>query len=358
MIAEPEGDLTWSPLLMIRPPVTPGDYRVRISDPLHQIHANVDVAALMDFMCATTYDVAHSNEGQSLGDELRRRSWLTDANEPDSDHILAMRQWWDYGWHPSLSYYLWSRRREYADTRDSEGHIRSDLIHRYLQSEGSPSPRTTDISHSIRLPADVNLPVVTVRDSLLKRRTARRFNQKRPVTLDQLSAVMWHSLSDIRRVRLASIDEPRHYLRSHGTAIDPYLAVMNVTGLDEGFYSYSVEHHALSLISTGNVRADLERILIGMAAPRTAAFSVILVADFPRYQWRYRHNRALRHLYMTSGRVGQRVILAAQAFGMGTLPTPAVRDGVADDALQLDPLRQAVLYTLTCGFVSTRKGFR
>jgi nitroreductase len=81
----------------------------------------------------------------------------------------------------------------------------------------------------------------------------------------------------------------------------------------------------------------------------TAAWTLGMVADFPRYQWRYRHEHGLRRLYMESGVIGQELVVLAMSYGLSTLVTPAQRDRLYLDLHQLSPDRYAPVYTLTMG---------
>jgi SagB-type dehydrogenase family enzyme len=182
----------------------------------------------------------------------------------------------------------------------------------------------------------------------MARRTTRAYAPS-PVRIADLSNVIAHGLDDVRTNRLLAKQDELEWLRSHGTAFDLYVVAYRVDDLTPGAYRYDFIDHTLQLVRPGDLRSEMSAILVGMRAPETAAFTLILAADFAQYQWRYRHERALRHLYMSAGRSGQRLLVAAQAYGLGTLPTPATRDAATCDLLRLDPRVSTPLYTLTMG---------
>jgi nitroreductase len=93
----------------------------------------------------------------------------------------------------------------------------------------------------------------------------------------------------------------------------------------------------------------MARILLGMRAPETAAWTLVIVSDFAQYQWRYRHERALRHLYMATGRIAQRILVVGHTYGLGSLPTPAMHDLDCCDLLGIDAETHAPVYSLTMG---------
>jgi nitroreductase len=71
--------------------------------------------------------------------------------------------------------------------------------------------------------------------------------------------------------------------------------------------------------------------------------------DVSQYQWRYRHERALRNLYIESGNLFQRVLVVATALRLSGLPTPAFSDETVAALLNLNSVRQFPVYSLTFG---------
>jgi SagB-type dehydrogenase family enzyme len=138
-------------------------------------------------------------------------------------------------------------------------------------------------------------------------------------------------------------------LNSYGVAFDFYIVVFEVESLTSGIYFYDLRDHAVLLLRSGTFRPVMTGLLSNQAAPDTAGWTILLVADLPQYQWRYRHERALRNLYLEAGRIGQHLILTSTLFGLATLPTPALADRDLSALLQLDPVRQTPIYSLTMG---------
>ena len=91
-------------------------------------------------------------------------------------------------------------------------------------------------------------------------------------------------------------------------------------------------------------------VLQGMHSPATAAWTLGMVADFPRYQWRYRHEHGLRRLYLESGILGQELVILAMSYGLSTLVTPAQKDRAYLALHDLPEGRYAPIYTFTMGW--------
>jgi SagB-type dehydrogenase family enzyme len=332
----------WLPLLVMRPSGTSG--RMEVSDPVQHRRATVSCVDLLDLVAPTA--AAGTPRRDAVAAAFRDRGWLPGARL-DEGRLSAFRRWWQRGWHPSLSYYLWSRHHTYQDYTDSDGQVRRGLVTRYLEA-GPPPPRRSVEGELLPLPAPTPVPDRTVGELLMQRRSVRAYAPV-PVTTQCLSDVLAHGLADLRAVRSLPKDRTLNWLRSHGTAFDFYLVNHAVTDLAEGVYHYDLEAHGLRAVRLGDFRDRMARILIGMRAPETATWSLVVVADFAQYQWRYRHERALRHLYMSVGRVSQRLIVVGHALGLGSMCTPAACDLDACDLLGIDADRQAPLYTMTMG---------
>lgn len=340
----------WLPLLSFRFSDDGEKVAIIASDPLHRVRARIDQAALLDLLEHQAQDDDASEVGKPppLRSKLAELGWFP-ASDVDDETLRHAKFWWKNGWHPSLEYYLWSRQANYRDVADDSGEIRRALVRTYLESDGAPPERLTSSGARHALPAPPALPNdCPLGILLITRRSVRAFAHDR---LDEtlLSAALYHGLDDVRRRRQSQFDDELDYLQTHGVAFDIYVIVYDVRGVQEGVFQYDLEHHELIAGEAGNHRDRMTRILCGLRSPETAAWTIVLAADFAQYQWRYRHERALRHLYMAAGRLGQRLILVSLAYGLGTVPTPATHDRELCELLRLDRDRQAPIYTLTTG---------
>ena len=275
-------------------------------------------------------------------------SGMIDNMELSKEDAEKVRHWWARGWHPSLDYYLWSRCGHYCDEHDPTKKHRRETLESYLKA-GGPPPRLKPKGASLALP-EPQKPVWTVSlaEILLRRESVRRYVPK-PISQEALSAVLWHGLSQVRYFRKRPIEDPTDYLKSMGSAFDFYLVIYNVDHVAPGAYYYDITEHTLTPTNCGNFRKEMFHILRYMPAPGTATCTLIMVADFAQYQWRYRHERALRHLYFESGRIAPKALVTAMRYNLGMLLTPAQIDSKTVELLNIDPIRQCPIYTLTMG---------
>jgi SagB-type dehydrogenase family enzyme len=202
-------------------------------------------------------------------------------------------------------------------------------------------------AHDLPAPA-MPLPA-KLKDVLIGRRTARTFSQE-PIPASHLSGLLWYGLGGIRARREQEIrSRPLSYLDSYGSAWDIGVMIYAVEGWQSGSYRYDVRGHRLHLVRAGDFREEMVDVLQGLASPRSAAITIGLVANADVYQWRYRHEHALRRLYLESGHVAQMLIVLGAGYELKTLVTPAQRDSDFLDLHGYEAIRHMPIYTLTMG---------
>lgn len=350
---------SWSPLVKLRPAPIENEGQIDVVDPVTGERLRIDSDLLVEFIASEDANASETRV-ESLRRSLEDHGLLSvDSSESGSQPLSSEAiHWWHRGWGASLEYYLWSLRASFADRNDDmEASIRRTSVSNYLTSDGPPPDRIRPVGDVTRLTNRWPTPLLAeASEILLSRRTTRVFDSS-ALTLPVLSYVLWEGANDVRSSR-RSFDpsKPETYLMSFGVAFDLFVVVYSVNDLGPGIYYYDTDEHGLVSVRPGVFRGTMRDMLFGQPAPSTASFSIFICADFPQYCWRYRHERALRHLYMDTGRLGSDLILAAQAQGLASFETPAVRDGLAAELLRLDRVRQAPLYTITSGIPMVNDG--
>lgn len=342
-MSQPNGRV-WPVGMRIRPPADPAAAHVEVADTVGGRRFRWSADALSAFIL----------DGADAGDRLTgdRGSWLraVEAAGGGRGRLAAgWRHWLDRGWYPADQYYAASRRWRYADIDDQDRAVRTRVLERYLAAEGPPVAEAYPDGPRTALPGPAPAPERSVARLLTGRRSGRAYVPM-PVPKATLSGLLWYGLAQVRKRReRTDPSRPLSYLDSFGSAWDFYLCAFDVADLAPGTYCYDIRRHDLIGIRLGDHRDAMARILQGMWSPRTAGWTLGLVADFPRYQWRYRHEHGLRRLYLESGIIAQELIILAEAYGLATLVTPAQQD---TPYLQLHGLgndRYAPVYTLTMG---------
>jgi hypothetical protein len=331
---------TWPLGLWISPAVDPASAKAEVADSVTGRRFRWSPDALAGYILRDDHD-----------------TWLRDIAASADRGPLApgWRHWKEREWHPSDQYYVASRRWHYVDIDDIDGAVRSDAVRGFLEKDGPPAAEVLPDGPRVALGSPQPPPATESLARLLVSRRSGRAYVPRSVALDRLSGLLWHGLAHVR-ARRERIDDarPLSYLDSFGTAWDFYLCVYDVEGVEPGAYRYDLRAHELIGIRPGRHRAAMMDILQGMRSPMTAAWTLGLVADFPRYQWRYRHEHGLRRLYLESGIIGQELIILGGAYGLSSLVTPAQKDTPYLSLHGLPNDRYAPVYTLTMGL--TRAG--
>ncbi len=156
-------------------------------------------------------------------------------------------------------------------------------------------------------PDEAQLPDEALDEVVRRRGSTRVFDAQRPITLEQLSALLERSTRGV----------PADFLDPLGvTLLDLYLIVHGVEGLAPGAYHYCREEHSLELLREGQFRQAAGRLGLGQALPAQAAVDVYSLTDLPRVLDRF-GNRGYRAAQLEGGITGGRMYLAAYAQRFG-----------------------------------------
>ncbi len=203
-----------------------------------------------------------------------------------------------------------------------------------------------NMGNSFQLPEPVTEGEVSFEEALNRRKSIRSFSS-RPVTLKEVSQLLWAAGG--QRVDAVT----RHSLTYPSAGgINPlyfYLAAGNVDGLEAGLYRYRASDHSLALIKEEDVRRDLSRAALGQGFIAAAPFSIIITAQPDKLGSRYGERGEERYVYLDAGHAGQNIYLAAVSRGLGTVAVGAFNDGSLAGLLEL-PSSQKPLYIYPLGW--------
>jgi SagB-type dehydrogenase family enzyme len=338
--------MKWKPTLTIRENHIGDRKGIQLSDPINMKRLLVAKEDMLELIAGID-----SERKRELESALADQGALAEDWSSLSEWSAGLDHWEKRNWNLALSYYLWARRDTFLDEGPEYESIRCEALNTMLSQSDLPLP--SNISDSERIDLGDVLPIPqdqSVGAILQSRRTTQVFRSDGTVDSHTLGGLLKESFSVSRRHHTPDIKEHIHnILHGVGFSFDPYLAVFNVDGLTPGIYYYNISQDRMRLESEGDYRQDVCAALIGHNQALTAACTVFLVVDFQRFQWRYRHERALRNLYVDAGRMAQYLILVATAFGLKNHITPATVDTSFATLLNIDPERRQVFYGITLG---------
>jgi SagB-type dehydrogenase family enzyme len=183
--------------------------------------------------------------------------------------------------------------------------------------------------------------------SIKSRKSHRRF-QAVPLTLEELSYLLW-ATQGIRKE--AGDGTAYRTVPSAGCrhALETYLCVLNVTGLEPGMYRYlPLEHELLFLYSDENLSGKIVNAALGQPYPGKAAVTFVWTAVPYRMEWRY-DLAAHKVILLDAGHVCQNLYLGCSAIRSGTCAIAAYHQDKMDELLQVDGEEEFAIYLAPVG---------
>jgi len=190
------------------------------------------------------------------------------------------------------------------------------------------------------------LPGADLLSSISNRHSRRQFSRS-PLTLEELSFLLWAT----QGVREQSAGHVLRTVPSAGNrhALETYLCVLNVQGLDRGLYRYlPLEHQLVVEYRDGGMAEKLARAAFGQNWMSDAAAVFIWSAIPYRTEWRY-SLAAHKVILLDAGHVCQNLYLACEALQAGTCAVAAYDQELMDELLKLDGRDEFVIYLAPVG---------
>src|SRR3990167_1310363 len=207
------------------------------------------------------------------------------------------------------------------------------------------TPTTQIISRlKIKLPDPVYSSKISIEEALKRRRSAREYNNE-PITLHQISQLLWAaqgitSPNGFRTAPSAGALYPLHV----------YLGSANVKDLPSGIYRYLPTEHSLELLTTGDLRAPLAVAAFDQSSIKTAAAAIVIAAVYPRTTNKY-GDRGSRFVAMEAGHASQNIYLQAVSLKLETVAVGGFDDVIVKKIMNL-PSDQSPLYIMPIGRMS------
>lgn len=188
--------------------------------------------------------------------------------------------------------------------------------------------------------------------ALFRDRKSQRVYTEQPVSLAQLSFLLWatQGIKELRGKAYATLRTVPSGGARH--PFETYLAVRLVDGLRPGIYHYLPMEHALEFLGLPeNFDEQIADSLSGQkwAAKANVVFYWSMVAY--RAEWRYgiyAHRVAL----IDAGHLGQNLYLAAEGVGLGCCGIAAFEHELCCRMLEIDGIEEFPVYTMPVGTVS------
>ncbi|MCF7912397.1 MAG: SagB/ThcOx family dehydrogenase [Candidatus Cloacimonetes bacterium] len=181
----------------------------------------------------------------------------------------------------------------------------------------------------------------------LQRSSVRKYSDDE-LKLEELSYLLWSTQAIRLEINAAT---SKRFVPSAGSrhALETYLAVINVEGLEAGIYRYLPQEHALLYI---HIPEDFPKLITASVKGQswaTKANVVFYWSAVPyRMEWRYAVASS-KLILLDAGHVCQNLYLACNAVDCGTCAVAAYDQAAADELLQLDGEEEMVIYIAPVG---------
>ena len=184
----------------------------------------------------------------------------------------------------------------------------------------------------------------------IERRKSRRAYLKTPLTLEEISFLLWATqgmrgkIFEGHAYRTVPSAGCRH-------ALETYLVVLNIDGLNPGIYRYlPLSHQLLFEYSPERLAEKIVSAVFGQPYPGNAAATFIWCAIPYRMEWRY-GLAAHKVIAIDAGHVCQNLYLACEAINAGTCAIAAYDQEALDRLLCVDGEEEFAIYLAPVGKV-------
>ena len=191
---------------------------------------------------------------------------------------------------------------------------------------------------------------VELKQLIANRRSRRKF-AKQQFTLAEFSFLLWAT----QGIKSASADGSASFrtVPSAGArhALETYICINNIEGLDRGLYRYlPIEHKLLVIRRDENIMRDIASACCGQSWMATSA-AVFVWSTIPyRMEWRY-SIASHKAIALDAGHVCQNLYLAAQAIAGGVCAVAAYIQNEVDKVIGLDGKDEFAIYIAAVGKV-------
>ena len=195
----------------------------------------------------------------------------------------------------------------------------------------------------VKLPRPELEGKVSLEEAIARRRSVRRYRAE-PLTLSQLSQVLWSAQGitaggELRAAPSAGATYPLE--------IFAFVGKQAIDGLEAGIYHYEVDSHSLVCSQRGDLRRELARAALDQGFIVSAPVDIVICAIYTRTSYTY-GRRGERYVHMEVGHVGENIHLQAVALGLATVEVGAFDDEEVRKVLDVEE-RIKPLYIMPLG---------
>lgn len=193
------------------------------------------------------------------------------------------------------------------------------------------------------------IPAVDLLAAIQRRKSQRQFRHAL-LSVEELSFLLWttQGIRASRNKGFAFRTVPSAGCRH---ALETYVCVLSVEGLEQGIYRYlPVEHQLMLEFQEEHLAEKITAATFNQRFTGEAAATFVWTAIPYRMEWRY-DIAAHKVIALDAGHVCQNLYLACEAIGAGTCAIAAYDQGLVDQLLQIDGEDEFAIYLAAVGKV-------
>lgn len=214
-----------------------------------------------------------------------------------------------------------------------------------LQSGSEDEGKVFDLPESESIKVDS----IDIREAI-ENRTSTRSYRMEAISPEELSYLLWCT-QGVKQVK-SSVTFRTVPSAGARHALETYVLVNNVEGLEKGLYHFLPIEHKLVRIQTGeHIAEDIKTACLDQPFVLNSAVTFIWTAVPYRMQWRY-GERGYRYLHLDAGHVCQNLYLSAQSIDCGVCAIAAFLDDNINILLQIDGEKEFTIYIATVGKIT------
>ena len=178
---------------------------------------------------------------------------------------------------------------------------------------------------------------VSLERSLANRRSIREYTSS-PITLDELSQVLWaaYGITEVRYGFKTTPSAGATYPLEVYAVVDPYGVAFEGGYLEPGSYKYEPHSHSIVLVKGGDLSRSLYEAALEQDWVLEAPVNIVITAVFERTTSRY-GERGVRYVWIEVGHAGQNIYLQATSMGLATVAIGAFHDDIVREIIGAPP---------------------
>lgn len=185
--------------------------------------------------------------------------------------------------------------------------------------------------------------------SVIKDRRSHRKYLDKPLTLDELSFLLWATQGVKKNLGSTVLRNVPSAGNRH--PFESYICVSNVEGFKKGVYRYlPLEHELLFEFAATDMAGKITDATLGQFFVSTAPVVFVWTAIPYRTEWRY-SVASYKVIAIDVGHVCQNLYLACEAIGAGTCAIAAYNQKLMDELVKVDGTEEFTIYLAPVGKV-------